>query len=120
MQREFEFAAMRALTDLIIGAVKGCVDIEEFKDRCDLLMSMGIGVEECRPGVLVAYPVASPRRNPAVVVITVGDRPFTEWSSTTSSEGRMCYVYEAGKWDLARGCEKPTVRAKAQDTALYS
>jgi len=111
MNRVFEYAAMRALVDGIHRVYSSTGDFGYFCD--DVMEFFGLEAMELESGAIAVYPHKSTRKHPACVIITA-NLAMSGWRSMLHIEGDFVYIFEAGKYDLARDCEIASIRRQTK------
>ena len=102
MSKTFEFATIRALADTVCTVLKNCNYLGDVNKAQDILLNnYGMASFIYQRGFVI-YPNRSPRKKPACILVvpagTIVDSQ--DWRSLKSLEGYICYVYEAGAFNL--------------------
>jgi len=100
MSKDFEYVAMQALAK--------AAAIFSGQITPDNMSKSSLSVREYGEGLSVMYPKDTPRKNPACIVVVERGTHWSGlgWRFMQIAGTKGLYVYEAGKFDLARGCEK--------------
>ena len=102
--KSFEFVAIRALADQACNVLQRCNYLgDSSKAQEVLLNNYGLASFVYQRGFVI-YPNRSPRKKPACLLVvpagTIVDSQ--DWRSLKSLGGYICYVYEAGAFNLER------------------